>query len=207
MIEGLSDLIMRGCYQRQPQPSSGPVNRGQLLFQHVGHRAGQVGGWEHRTLACGTLVSGWSRVQRQPRCQVVETWPVKHICGMGKKNNSLWIIIFIVLLNSVKPLEGDLNSWKLIQRNLSFSYHNRPVWQCLEQSVGCCTGCSWGCNRCPAAIADMTALYTEGEEEMQFLMKCFWFWAESRDPGSPTDLVVVGDEAVLAHVHTVLEAE
>ena len=70
------------------------------------------------------------------------------------------------------------------------------------------TECSWGCNRCPEAIADMTARYTEGQKvEKQIFNAVLKLRTKSCDTFSPTDLVVVGDEAMLAHIYTMLEAE
>ena len=54
----------------------------------------------------------------------------------------------------------------------------------------------------------MTARYTEGQKvEKQIFNAVLKLRTKSCDTFSPTDLVVVGDEAMLAHIYTMLEAE
>lgn len=88
--------VLIDSYQWQSQPSPSPINGWQLFFQHVCDRAGQIRGGEHWTLTGRTLVSRWSRMARLLSCKIIETRPVKHICGRMEKKQTKKQHVYII---------------------------------------------------------------------------------------------------------------
>lgn len=74
----------RDSHQRKAQSCPGPVDRGQLLSQHRGHRPNQVAWREDGAAAAGTLVASRCCVSGELGRTFIEAGPVEEILRRRK---------------------------------------------------------------------------------------------------------------------------
>lgn len=193
--------VLIDSYQWQSQPSPSPINRWQLFFQHVCDRAGQIRGGEHWTLTGRTLVSRWSRMERLLSCKIIETRPVKHICGRMKKKTKT-----TRLYHSKK---FEMYFTRLLWKR---KYNNRTVANQSDSVLRRQRGLAQSTVRVVIAVLKPLQIwlhYTlEGQKTQNFNVitmcdKCRISVHKQCD----TDLVVIGDEAMLANIYTMFKAE